>query len=346
MHTTQNLFDKLLKLNQEEQVAQIYFQSSGHDLSYSQYFYLLKRDFTPKSLELLHTASAATEIKNFEQQFRQTYQESGLSEQDFLPNGKNIAADKLLRFVHIPAHKHSFLEIACVLSGNCTHIINGNSYEQTTGSITYIPSNIFHELHASPDCLCITIKIRRDTFLNFQLPNMPYFSVPVSFYCGNDPFIQNIVLSIYEQQEQNLMYNESIIEHLFQILLTYSMQNFQDTMTLLVTGGVQSKLKLDIINYMFENYQNATLHAMAKHFHYSEAYLSNLIHQDTGETFSQILRNFRLGRAVTLLEETNLKLNDICDAIGYKDTTQFIRSFKERYGVTPAKYRKQKTPNL
>ena len=45
-------------------------------------------------------------------------------------------------------------------------------------------------------------------------------------------------------------------------------------------------------------------------------------------------------RAEELLQGTNMKLNDICEAIGYSDTTQFIRDFKKKYQQTPAKYRK------
>ncbi|MGI6040304.1 MAG: helix-turn-helix domain-containing protein [Eubacteriales bacterium] len=44
--------------------------------------------------------------------------------------------------------------------------------------------------------------------------------------------------------------------------------------------------------------------------------------------FSHILRNYKLDTAAKLLEQTEQNLNSICDAIGYKDSTQFIRSFK------------------
>ena len=53
------------------------------------------------------------------------------------------------------------------------------------------------------------------------------------------------------------------------------------------------------------------------------------------------MREFKLNRAQKLLQTTNLKLDDICESIGYSDTTQFIRDFKKQYGITPAKYRKQ-----
>ena len=50
--------------------------------------------------------------------------------------------------------------------------------------------------------------------------------------------------------------------------------------------------------------------------------------------------SFKLKQADKLLQTTDKKLNEICDIIGYSDTTQFIRDFKQRYGNTPAKYRK------
>ena len=97
---------------------------------------------------------------------------------------------------------------------------------------------------------------------------------------------------------------------------------------------------LEIINYMFENYQNVTLRGLVHHFGYSEPYLCKLFQKEAGSTFTQILRNYKLKQAKKMLQTTDQKLNEICDTIGYSDTTQFIRDFKQQYGNTPAKYRK------
>ena len=98
---------------------------------------------------------------------------------------------------------------------------------------------------------------------------------------------------------------------------------------------------LEICNYMFENYQSITLRGLSQHFGYSEPYLCKLFRDNFQQSFSEILRNFKLDRAQKLLQTTDMKLDDICDSIGYSDTTQFIRDFKKKYEMTPAKYRKQ-----
>lgn len=97
---------------------------------------------------------------------------------------------------------------------------------------------------------------------------------------------------------------------------------------------------LEIMNYIFENYQNITLRGLAQHFGYSKPYLCKLFREKSGLTLTQILREFKLKQAKKLLQSTDQKLNEICDTIGYSDTTQFIRDFKQQYGNTPAKYRK------
>ena len=98
---------------------------------------------------------------------------------------------------------------------------------------------------------------------------------------------------------------------------------------------------LEIVNYMFENFQTVTLKSLAQHFGYSESYLCRLLKSSAEKSFSAIMREFKLNRAQKLLQTTNLKLDDICESIGYSDTTQFIRDFKKQYGVTPAKYRRE-----
>ena len=59
-----------------------------------------------------------------------------------------------------------------------------------------------------------------------------------------------------------------------------------------------------------------------------------------GRSFSETVKDFKLRKAAELLKTKNWKLDQICEEIGYRDTRQFIRSFKEMYGITPDRFRK------
>lgn len=336
-----DLFEQLLKLSPLEQLGEKYYKTYGESLSFSQYLYLLKHSHLRLGITDLFTMSAIAEQRQISEEICSRKTEEGLNEQYFLAEENNIEIEKTLRYVKIPKHRHQFVECVYVMSGSCEHTINNTTFHQTQDCFTILPSNTEHHLNVASDCLCLGIKIRNDTFMQFNIPNLPLFAVPLCFHCNDDSLIRELILDIYIQQQEHLTYHELIIDRLFQTLLTRCMQAHHDTLQYLYTvSRVQGKM-LEIFSYIFENYQTITLHALAEHFHYSESYLSNLIHENAGETFSRILSAFKMEQAIRLLQKTDLKLNDICESVGYKDTTQFIRDFKKNYEITPAKYRRQ-----
>lgn len=333
---------ELTRLNPLELFGKRYFETSGEAMNYTQYL-LLNRYAKQElpAIEFVKSPAFEAECQMLEQSFSSLYRKEGLTEQDFIRSDCGIEIEKLLRYVTIPAHSHEFLELVFVFSGTCRHFIGDQCFEQKAGCLTIVQALTRHALVPSEDCLCLTVKIRVEIFLSFHIPNMPYFAIPISFDCGDDSFMRETLLRIYDQQERRSCYNGELIALLLQTLLIYVMQNYRDTLTFLYSGPqVQGKM-LDILNYMFENYQNITLLGLSRHFGYTEPYLCKLFRDNFHQTFSEILRNFKLNRAEELLQGTNMKLNDICEAVGYCDTTQFIRDFKKKYQQTPAKYRKQ-----
>ncbi len=318
-----------------------HFARCGKPLSFVQFLYAAYLcPEGPCTLDTILAPEAVAQQDELLLKFRRAFA-GNLPEESFIQQGRMLEVDKLLRYVDIPAHRHSFVECAFVLRGTCNHMVGEYPYVQEQGSCTIIPDGVTHYLVPSPDCVCLTVKVRDAEFNKMDIPNLPYFIYPVSFQGGADPFIRHMVLSLYQQQAQGLPYHERIIGQLFQTLLTYIMQNYRDTLEYLAPRTVQDSQMLEILDYTFENHQTITLQALAEHFHYNPAYLSNLIHKQTGQTFSALLRDFRLKQAARLLTDTKLPLNDLCAAVGYKDPSQFIRNFKALYGTTPLKYRNQ-----
>ena len=334
------LFQELLELNPYETVGKKYQAQYGQPLNYVQFLYMMQRPQSTHTVEQLTAPEAVLLQQGLHRQFREKYSGT-LTEDGFIQDGRQMEIEQLLRYIDIPAHKHDFVECAFVLSGTCSHLIGEYPYIHKAGSCAIIPPWVEHHLTPSPDCVCLTVKVRNRAFSRLDIPNLPNFVYPVALQYGQDSFITHTILTMYEQQERGKIYHEQVIELLFRAMLVYITQNYRDTFQYLVTRAVHSRRTMDILNYAFENYQSITLNALADHFHFSSAYLSNFIRQQTGETFSYLLKEFKLKQAARLLAETKLQLNDICGQIGYSDTSQFISSFKEMYGITPLKYRRQ-----
>ncbi|MHA6533011.1 response regulator [Paenibacillus sp. BAC0078] len=103
-----------------------------------------------------------------------------------------------------------------------------------------------------------------------------------------------------------------------------------------------SRLVLEIREYLNQNYaQDMTLQHIAERFFISRENVSRKFKQITGENLSDYLAGLRIDKAKTLLQNTNLRLSQISELVGYEDEKYFSRVFKKSTGQTPREFRKQ-----
>lgn len=87
--------------------------------------------------------------------------------------------------------------------------------------------------------------------------------------------------------------------------------------------------------------QGITLEEIAEKLHVTEEYLSGQFRKETGRTFTEIIRKYRIENMKELLTTTNCKLNQIAELVGYADPKYMSRVFKEETGMLPLEYRKK-----
>ena len=340
MASYQHLIRELSRLDPYEKAGMDSFRQTGAMLRHGQYLYLTMYGTDRHTLETINDPPALREQGQIVASFHDRYGNTGLTEEDFMPPGMNIAIDKLLRYVEIPAHAHEFIECAYVLRGSCIHRVGENEVLQQEGSFILIPVPTRHQLIAVGDALCLTMKIRLSHFVKMGIPHLPSMIYPISFQCGKDPAAESMLLFLYEQQRLALPYQKELMESTAANLITYILQRYMDTMQPLYSVALRDRRLLDMVNYMYNHYRTITLHDLAAAFHYNESYLSRMFQEQAGRSFSETVKDFKLRKAAELLKEKNWKLDHICEEIGYRDTRQFIRSFKEMFGVTPDRFRK------
>lgn len=106
-------------------------------------------------------------------------------------------------------------------------------------------------------------------------------------------------------------------------------------------AGIDENTKEDIVRYIENNYKNPdmSMQAVGEAFNISPYYLSNLFKNETGKSITDYLRDYRVEKARELLLNTDMRLNDIAEAVGYVDARPLTRAFKQIYGTTPGKYK-------
>ena len=62
--------------------------------------------------------------------------------------------------------------------------------------------------------------------------------------------------------------------------------------------------------------------------------------QYTGTNFVNFLKDLRMQEAKRLLETSDMRVNEISQAVGYENEKHFMKIFKATLGVSPTEYRK------
>lgn len=97
-----------------------------------------------------------------------------------------------------------------------------------------------------------------------------------------------------------------------------------------------------VLLYMDEYYtEKISLTMIAKRFFINPCYLSTLIHDYTGRTYSDILTEKRMNLVKSLLRDTQLPVVEISEKAGYNVYSHFLNLFKRQTGLPPSAWRVQ-----
>lgn len=97
-----------------------------------------------------------------------------------------------------------------------------------------------------------------------------------------------------------------------------------------------------IMDFCTHNFtEQITLDSVAERLHLSKYYVSHLINRKLGQNFNEYINNLRINEACALLRETDKKIAEISEEVGFGTIRSFNRSFKQITDLSPAEYRTQ-----
>ncbi len=106
--------------------------------------------------------------------------------------------------------------------------------------------------------------------------------------------------------------------------------------------GLEHKKIVDALrHYMEENKEKRlTLEQLARYCGYSISHLSLMFREQTGESPIEYFNSLKMKEACWLLENTDMKVNQISFKLGFDDAYYFSRLFTKMMGVSPKAWRK------
>lgn len=273
-----------------------------------------------------------------------------------LKRGKLIDLRIHTRFIHFPKHSHDYIEIIYMCSGSTTHILNGSEKViLNKGDLLFLNRNTAHEIYPAkendiavnfivlPEFFDKTFEmveeenVIRDFLVGSLKQNgdgRDYIYFKVADILPVQNLIENMIWSLVHKQGNVRNINQTTMG-----LLMLQLANCTDR----IEGGnprqYEQNMMFTVLRYIEENYKGGTLTELAELMNQSVTGLSRFIKKNSGMNFQQLLQQKRLNQAAFLLTTTRLTVEEIILAVGYDNTSYFHRIFRERYGMTPKKYR-------
>lgn len=285
-------------------------------------------------------------------------------ENQFIVNSQKMLREQNLitvrthtRFADFPMHRHNYIEMMYVCKGSITHIIDNKEVVLNAGEILLLNQHSWHEIKkASIDDIAINLVI------------LPEFFDMVYTMIGYNNVIADFLINILKKDESkgeyllfkvaDILQIQNLMENMIYSLLQSEREfrhEHQITMGLLflyltkyinrtkkgTTKEFEELLVDTVLDYISDNYKTATLSEISQILNQPTYSLSKMIKNQTKRNFKELLQSRKFYRAEELLRDTDLSVNDIVAAVGYENNSYFFKTFKEKYHMTPAAYRKQ-----
>lgn len=228
-------------------------------------------------------------------------------------------------------HSHKFYELIYVHWGKCLQQFkDGSKICLTKGQCLLLCPNAIHKIEKSK---------RSDIILKFVIPCSLFkqtggrvlsdrlFETTILFENISET-AEFSILKLLQEQSCNAQFKDLIIQSYLTIIFT-ELVNMQKHDIAIET----------ILNdYFDKNIKAASLAEFAASQNYNANYISRLIKNRTGKSFSELLSLYRINRAKQLLT-TNLTIENIAFEVGYSNTSGLYKQFFSILGMKPSEYR-------
>jgi len=223
---------------------------------------------------------------------------------------------------HYPDHNHDFYEMAYYTNGTGLLTADGKDYPLGNGYYAIVPPGMTHceTQHLDAEKICIGI------YCNEKLPFIYQKDSTKKIY---------LIISEMLKERQNLKYN------------SWNLLGIKvNEMFIYIDRDKYAKKKSSIANLehividIESNYnEKISLKKYAEQLNISYDYFRHKFKELTGLSPQEYITNKKLESAANMLSSTTFSCSEIAEKCGFSNSAQFSKMFKEKYNITPKKYR-------
>ena len=95
-----------------------------------------------------------------------------------------------------------------------------------------------------------------------------------------------------------------------------------------------------VLNHIKTHYhEDIGLKVLGQQFNINSVYLGQLFQKETGELFTDYVNRFKMKKAKDMLLNTNMKVVEISQKVGFSNPNYFYTQFRKYMGMSPSEVR-------
>jgi len=342
--------EQLVELTEFEQFLKKYYTEAGDFFPFSEIYKNKERlksnlKKVDKSIETNYIEEIHMKEHGFE-----------LMETNFFVADEDVCIKKHPRYLYPALHQHDFFEVAYVLTGHCTNLIDGRKVTMNAGELCIIPPKVEHSIEVATDeTIILNLLVKSSTFdhaftsllkseamLSQFFNDILYSNKYQKYFFFNtekDALISDLIrtmLGIYEAKSPH--YNW-ILNGYFMVLMGSLLQRHEKNLEY-PPGYFDKEYDISkVLNYMRINFKGLTLEQCAEEFNFRPRHLSILLKKSTNKSFPQLMTITKMEVAKDMLANRPISIEKLADKLGYNDASYFTKVFKKEVGKSPGEYR-------
>lgn len=271
----------------------------------------------------------------------------------FLQNGQNN--EDLIR---TPYHKNKHFELNYILEGELKFKVENEEVFLKEGDFLLLNQNVYHAEYVKMENLKVVFigandiqRMRKalnqlkDDDLKFFLErsmNPSYTKAEYRVYRSNatKELMRKVIINLMDElKEKQIGYEAISYALLIRCLRLLEKEEYEELVQ--ESKGYRHLIFEEIEGYILNNYQEVSIQKLVSVYGYSKDYFNRLIKEMTGLTYMQYLHRVRMNATIDLLVETDLKISEIAQRVGYQNQSHFYTLFQKETELSPKVYRER-----
>ena len=256
----------------------------------------------------------------------------------------------------VTAHWHYFAELIYMRSGIAEMTANGCSVTLSAGDLMIFPPSSVHSIAAPEGVLPVYDGLKFDVA---KFPSIsPYSPSPSSMFrcaaengmplsfCGEEAermecseiFADCISEAKNRRYGYDLMLRAQIYRLIYRIIRAWIEKGLDPEAC---TDPPEKTSAIDRITELIDSrlFEPLRVQELAAECHLSYSAFAVQFRERYGMTCKEYIERMRMLKAEEYLRFTDLDISEISRETGFSDSSHFIRSFKQKNGITPKQYR-------